>query len=128
MSLIDFVNNYRKTNPTGWRKWLYGSLAAVAVLILIISFSISGYLKQRAIAKLKHERDVLQEEARQHEVDATLAVTEASKEEHKAAAAAAQANSDVLEQQATALTLEHATSLQVINAIRTWGDVDAHVK
>jgi flagellar biosynthesis/type III secretory pathway M-ring protein FliF/YscJ len=127
-SIIDFINKYKNSNPTGWRKWLIGSVVALLVVGMGVFFGVREYLRRTSLARLKHERDVLLERARQELVDKKLAVTQGAKETHTLAANAALARAAVIDQQIETLQNDHADNIAIINNINSWKDVDEHIK
>lgn len=125
--LIKFVEDYKQSNPTGWRKWVYGTIAVLVIASLVLVFFIRESLRQKELGNLKHERDVLQEEARQATVNASLTVLEDKKTEHLQAAEAAQRRAEEVTRQVEILEAEHKKNSDLINSLRSWDDVDARV-
>jgi flagellar biosynthesis/type III secretory pathway M-ring protein FliF/YscJ len=126
--LIKFVEDYKKSNPTGWRKWIFGTIAAIVLLFIAVVFFAREILRQKSIADLKHERDVLQEDARRRAADASLEKLEEKKAEHTRAAEAAQRRAAELARQVEILEAEHKKNLDLIDSLRSWDDVDAHIR
>lgn len=126
--LVEFVENYRKSNPTGWRRWVYGTIAVVIVLVLVTVFGIREALRQRDIANLKHERDVLKQTARASEVDAELATIVSVRQTHQDAADVALGKAEELEDQVKELEARSSASSALIESLKSWDDVDDHVR
>jgi flagellar biosynthesis/type III secretory pathway M-ring protein FliF/YscJ len=126
--LIKFVEDYKASNPTGWRKWVFGSLAVLAVLLIVLVFTVRETLRQKEIAALKHERDMLQIRAHQQTVDSEIESLETKKAEHVKAADAAQRRANELSRRVDMLEAQHQQNLEIINSIRSWDDVDARIR
>lgn len=126
--LIAFVEHYKTSNPSGWRKVVYGLAAGCALVVLAIVFFVRENLRQREIARLNHEVAVLEQQAATHQTNATLSVLETDKAEHVAAANAAKDRADQIKNTVATMQEQHASNVAVINSIRSWSDVDAHVR
>ena len=126
-SLIEFVENYKKSNPSGWRKWIFGSIAVIIVLVIVFVYSIREALRQREIARLRHERDLLEEQARQQPVNTQLAGLAEEQGDHTTAAQEATQRAAELSRKAELLEVEHQRNLDLINSIKSWDEVDARI-
>jgi ABC-type transport system involved in cytochrome bd biosynthesis fused ATPase/permease subunit len=127
-TLIEFVQNYRKENPTGWRKWIIGSVVALITLIVLTVFFVRESMRQREIAELKHSRDTLQETLRRNEIDVKSDTLQGQQETHKTAAEAALNRAAELDQKIQTLEAEHEANTALISALKSWEAVDAHVR
>ena len=126
-ALIDFVENYKKSNPNGWRKWLFGSIAVSIVIVLVLVYSVREGLRQREVARLRHERDMLQQQVHQNVVDAQLGDLNEAQQAHVAAAEEATQRAAALDKRAELLEAQHKANVALINSLKSWDDVDAHV-
>lgn len=126
--LVEFVENYKKSNPTGWRKWVFGALATIAVVVLVAIFAIQAAQRGREMAALKHAEDAAQEALHKAQVNAKLAQNAEEQERHEAAAEAALDRSMELAAEIDRLAAQHRTNEEVLNNIRSWDDVDRVVK
>ena len=126
-TFIDFVENYKKSNPSGWRKWLFGSIAVGIVLVLVLVYSIREGLRQREIAKLRHERDMLEQQVHQNAVDTQLGDLNETQQAHVTAAEEAIQRAEALDQRAELLEAQHKSNMALINSLKSWDDVDARV-
>lgn len=126
--LIKFVEDYKAANPTGWRKWIFGFLAVLAILLVIVVFSVREALRQSEIATLKHQRDMLQAQADRRTVDAEIESLEDKKAEHVKAADSAQRRANELSRQVDVLEAQNQKNIEIINSIRSWDDVDARIR
>lgn len=126
--LAEFVKNYRESNPTGWRKWVYGSLAALAAVIVIATISVLAAMRAKEMSDLEADRDKLKNDIRKAKLDAKLASRDADKAKHEDAAEKAMEAAAELEAKLHELRKDHATEQDIINSIRSWEDVDKKVK
>lgn len=126
--VVDFIKKYKESNPSGWRKWIIGSIVVVLTLVVVAGFAISAALRGRELARLKHERDVAKEEVHRAQVNMTLAKQKEEAERHEAAADQARARAEEIEEQIKVLQEEHSASESLIDSIRSWDDVDRLVK
>ena len=126
--LIEFVENYKKSNPSGWRKVVYGIAAGAAALVVLAIFVARENARQREIARLNHQVGVLEQEAASHQVSVELASLGADKDRHQANAEAALTRANALKDKAKGLQEQHAANTVIINSLRSWSDVDAHVR
>lgn len=127
-SIIDFVQKYRKENPTGWRKWVFGSVAAIVTFTFVAVFVIRESLRQREIADLNYQISVLREEAAKNTVDAQIADLAEQQEAHTAAAEHALEQAAELAQRVESLKSEHKANSDLIASLRSWDDVDARIR
>jgi hypothetical protein len=126
-SLIEFVENYKKSNPSGWRKWVLGSVAVVVILVVILVYSVRETLRQREIARLRHERDMLHEQIQNQTVNTQLDVLSDAQSQHQAAAQNAMQQAAAIDAQLESLEAQHKKNVELINSIKSWDDVDARV-
>lgn len=126
--LVNFIQKYKTVNLTGWRKWLIGAAVGLASLIVLGIFAYKAFMHNKEVADLKHQRDVLVEQAHQAQVNSQLAQLEADKQTHLDQAQEAMDQVKDIEAHLTTITDEHEKNNQVINSIQSWGDVDRHVK
>lgn len=127
-SLLSFIAKYKSSNPAGWRKWVLGTLAVLSSLAVVGVYYVREFLRNRELARLQHERDVLESEARQHTVDAALTAAKEDRVAHVTAATDALQQAGEVARQIDVLEKEHSDSRSVIASLQTWSDVDAHVK
>lgn len=126
--LLKFVEDYRASNPSGWRKLLFGVVAALAATTVLILLYLREASRQRNIASLRQERDLLREEARKHEVNAALENLDQSKNEHTAAANTALRQATELDRRVQILEAEGAKNSDIIDSLKSWDDVDARIR
>lgn len=126
-SLIAFVENYKKSNPSGWRKWILGSVAVVVILVVILVYSVRETLRQREIARLRHERDMLHEQIQNQTVNTQLDGLSDAQSQHQAAAHNAMQQAAAIDAQLESLEAQHKKNIELINSIKSWDDVDARV-
>jgi len=126
--LFDFINNFKRANPTGWRKWIVGTIVVLTSTALFVVYSIRAGFKNKELAKLKHDKDVLEEKARSHSLDAVLAKIEKEQDAHEAQATDALQRASELSRQSDGLKDEHLANLEIIDSLLLWGDIDDHVK
>lgn len=126
--LAQFVKDYRASNPSGWRKLVFGSLAALALLAVVIVYAIQAAFRAKRLAELTHERDVAHEELNRARVNVNLAENEGEIRQYKEAAADALEKYDRATDELKAVQNTHERNKQVINNLRTWEDVDANVR
>lgn len=126
--LVEFVENYKKSNPTGWRKWIYGLVAAVVVVVLIAIFAVQAAQRGRALADLKHAKDLAEEAVHSAKLAQTLATNKVEQERHEAAAEASMDRAAELAESIKVLEEEHRASESVLDGLRSWSDVDKVVK
>ena len=121
-TFIDFVENYKKSNPSGWRKWLFGSIAVAIVLMLVLVYSIREGLRQREVARLRHERDMLQQQVHQNAVDTQLGDLNETQQAHVTAAEEAIQRAEALDQRAELLEAQHKSNMALINSLKSWDE------
>lgn len=126
--VVEYINKYKQENPSGWRKWIIGSVIAVLTLVVIAVFAFQAAMRGRELARLQHERDVAKEDLHQAQIDAQLAANKAEAANHNIAASAALARVVALEDEISVLEDEHNYNESLINSIRSWDDVDRLVK
>lgn len=126
--LLEWIDEYKKTNPTGWRKWIGGFfvilLAVIAAAIWVVTASARGH----QIAGLEAQRDASQEAVRQAETNQRLAQDAQAQQQHAEAAAAARQQAEAIQQQLQTLQDQHDRNTQIIQGIGSWADVDSKVK
>ncbi len=126
--LVDFIKKYKESNPSGWRKWIIGSVVAILTLVVIGVFAFQAAMRGRELARLQHERDMAKEEVHRAQVNMTLAKQKEEAERHEAAADAAMDRVADVEEQIKELENQHSASESLIDSIRSWDDVDRLVK
>ena len=126
--VVEFIHKYKQENPSGWKKWIFGSLAALGTLLVIVVFAIRSAFRAKEMAKLAHERDVAKEEARQALVNACLETERKAQQKHLNRANTALNRRIQLDKKLRVLTDEHERNTAVIDSIRSWDDVDRIVK
>jgi len=126
--IIDLINKYRKSNPTGWKKWIIGTIVAVLTAAVIAVFSLRMKQRSDTIVRLQHEKDALQAEVRSAVVNSTL--EDLTQKQKDAIAAAARASSRVEEIDSKLLELRnvHSSNRDIINGLRSWSDVDEKIQ
>lgn len=127
-NLVEYVQKYKQNNPTGWRKWVFGTLAVLAVLTLIIVYGVQNAMRSKELARLKHELDVATVGADKAKADAAVAEHTDARDEAVGRAELAEERAEELKEQLVVLENEHKRSADVINSIRSWEDVDAKVR
>lgn len=125
--VLDFINAYRSSNPTGWRNWLIGIAVSLVTLSLGMVFAIRTYFSQREIAKLKHERDVLIEKAHKSHVDVSLSASRAERDQHERLATEALKRAAEAHRKVIVIEYDNATAINKINKLKSWADMDAFV-
>lgn len=126
--LVEFVEEYKKNNPSGWRKVVYGVAAGIAAFVVLLAFFIRETLRQREIARLNQEIAVLQQDAQQQETNAALTALECDKTQHTEAANKAIQRANELKNELEGLKNQHEANVAIINSIKSWSDVDARVR
>lgn len=126
--IIAFIKKYKTENPTGWRKWIVGSLVAVLTLVVVAVFATQAALRGRELAQLKTDRDKSKEDLHRAELNHTLAANRTEAAKHEAAAEAVVEAVRIAEERIKVLEEQHAANESVINSIRSWDDVDRVVK
>lgn len=127
-SIIEFVQKYRKENPTGWRKWVFGTVVGLVTFVFIAVFVIRESLRQKEIADLNHEIGVLREQAAKNTVDAQISEHAEQQEAHTAAAEHALEQAAELSKRVESLQAEHKANSDLIASLKSWEDVDARVR
>jgi uncharacterized membrane protein YcjF (UPF0283 family) len=127
-TLLEFVRNYRKQNPSGWRKWIIGSVVALITFVVLTVFFVRESMRQREIAELKHTRDTLREAIRRNETDVKVDALSGEQATHTEEATAALARASEISQKIETLEAEHKVNLDLIASLSSWEDVDAKVR
>jgi uncharacterized membrane protein YcjF (UPF0283 family) len=127
-TLLDFVRNYRKQNPSGWRKWIIGSVVALITFVVLTVFFVRESMRQRELAELKHTRDTLRETIRRNETDVKVDALSGEQATHTEEATAALARASEISQKIETLEAEHKVNLDLIASLSSWEDVDAKVR
>jgi len=126
--LLEWIDNYKKSNPTGWRKWIVGIFVVLATVVAAAIWAITASARGSQIAGLEAQRDVAQEAVRQAQTNQQLAQDAQAQQQHAEAAAAAQQQAEAIQQQIQALQDQHERNTQIIAGISSWSDVDSKVK
>jgi flagellar biosynthesis/type III secretory pathway M-ring protein FliF/YscJ len=126
--LIEFIANYKKTNPTGWRKWLLGAVVGLATLLVLVVYAVQASLRTRELANLRRERDKATMAALSARVDQSIAIDEKAKQDHRNAANAAIERERELSAKVADLLRSHEERKAAIDSIRSWDDVDKVVR
>ena len=104
------------------------TLIVGAVALLAVGFMYYRSWKQgRELAKLKHERDVREEEAVQAKVAEGMAVTDRQIAEHKVEVRRTESRLERLDQELEKITNEATATRFVIDALKNWDDVDRYL-
>jgi hypothetical protein len=127
-NLIEFIKNYKKSNPSRFKRWTVGIIVVLATVVVIAMFAIQNASKLQQIAGLVRERDLLKETARQAKLDAALAKSKEERLEHIAKAEDALERAQELEAEQKRIETSHEERAAVIESIRSWEDVDRVVK
>ena len=126
--LTSFVTNFRKNNPSGWSKLLYGFVALISAAVLITVYVIRSNLRSKELAALKHDLDVAKEHLIQAGVAATLAKHEDTKQAALTRAQVLLEEVKELEQAVAQVEETYANDRALIASLRTWEDIDAKVR
>lgn len=113
------------TRSTPWR-WVVGLLVGAAAALFVGFLYYRAWKKGRELAKLKHEKDVLETKQKmaiinekmstnQHEMDLALI-------DFKHAKLA----TVKLEEKMRAVEADHKKSMEAVDALKTWDDVDRY--
>ena len=127
-TLVKFIQNYKNSNPSGFKKWTVGIVVVVALIIVSLVLFYKSYVHTTRLVDLQHEHDVLQEQARESATNATLAHQQEEREAHSAAAQAALNQAQEIAHQMSQLEVTHQTNEELIESLHNWSDVDKHVK
>lgn len=127
-SMVDFINNYRYSHPTGWRKWVVGFFVLIAVVLVVAGYAITATIRGRQIATLQVQRDLAEQAAHRATVDASLAEHETARLAAVRAAEVHGAEVTRLQQQIDVLQATHEDNASFIDSIKSWNDFDTRVK
>lgn len=127
-SIIAFIDKYRKSNPTGWRKWILGSIVTVLVVVVLTVYSVLMKQRSSEIMRLQHEKDVLQAEVRSAVVNSTLDDLTEKQKLAVESAARASVRVEEINDKLSELRNTHSSNRDIINSLRSWSDVDAKIK
>lgn len=125
--IVEYIKKYRAENPTGWRKWIIGSIVALLTVVVIIGFALQEAQRSQELARLQTERDIAKEAKHRAEVNQKLAENEAEAAQHEAAADLALERVQVIEEEIKQLETQHELNKSILNSIRSWEDVDKKV-
>lgn len=126
--LLEWIDEYKKSNPTGWRKWIGGFFVVLVTVVAAAIWAITASARGSQIAGLEAQRDASQEAVRQATTNQQLATDADAQRVHAAAAEAARQQAVVVQQQIQTLQDQHARNTQIIQGIGSWSDVDSKVK
>lgn len=126
--IVEYIKNYRAENPTGWRKWIIGSLVAVLTLVVIAVFAFQAAQRGKELSQLQNDRDKAKEALHRATVNQKLAANAEEAARHEAAADLALERVQVIEEEIKQLEDQHKANEAAINSIRSWDDVDRTVR
>lgn len=126
--LLEWIDNYKKTNPTGWRKWLVGIFVLLGSILVITVWVLTASMRGSQIAGLEAQRDAAEEAVRQAETNQQLATDAQTQAEHAALASEARQRAVEIAQQLQTVQEQHARNTQIIQGLGSWADVDSKVK
>lgn len=126
--LLEWINEYKRNNPTGWRKWIAGIVVVLVTVIAGIIWVLTANARGSQIAGLEAQRDAAQEAVRQAETNQKLTQDAQEQQRHAEAAEAARQQAAAIQQQLDAMASQHERNSQVIAGITSWDDVDRVVK
>lgn len=126
--IVAFIQKYQAENPTGWRKWIIGSVVTVLILVVVAVAAFQATQRGKELARLHSERDRAKEAAHRNQVNTKLAKNKEEAAIHEAEANRSLALAESLENEIKQLESQHETNQAVINSIRSWEDVDKRVK
>lgn len=126
--LTAFIDRYKASNPTGWRKWVVGFFVIIAIVVVTAGAAIAAAVRGSQMATLQTQRDVAQEAVRQAETNQALATSAEAQQTHTQAAYAARQTVQGIDAHMQVLQQQHVASREVINNIHSWNDVDRVVK
>lgn len=126
--IVDYIQNYKASNPTGWRKWIIGFLVFVLTILVIAMFAFQATRRGRELARLYGERDRAKEELHKSNLDRKLAKNSIDRKHHAKKAEAALQKAAEIETEIQQIESDHKRNQDVINSISSWDDVDKKVK
>lgn len=126
--LLEWINEYKRNNPTGWRKWIAGIVVVLLTIIVGVIWVLTANARGAQIAGLEAQRDVAQEAVRQAEANQALAQDAQEQQRHAEAAAAARQQAADIQHQIDTMQSQHDRNSQIIAGIASWDDVDKVVK
>ena len=126
--LTSFIEKYKRENPTGWRKWVFGAVVVLATLLVLAVYGVQSVMRAREMARLEHERDAAKQQMLEAAANAKLASDAKTQEEHELAAKEAFSRLEDIQERITAAEDVHSRNKAVIDSLGSWEDVDARVK
>lgn len=126
--VVDYIRNYKASNPTGWRKWIVGGFVAVLTLCVIAFFAFRAASHGRTLAALKSERDRYINAKTSEELQVKLSNNDDEREMHLERLAAVQAQLDRVKSEIASANSEHEANTALIDSISSWEDVDKKVQ
>lgn len=126
--IVAYIQDFRDSNPTGWRKWIVGSLVFVLTVVVITVLVIRETQRGKELAKLYGERDKAKEELHRSKLDQKLSKNAEDKARHAELAEAALQRAAEIEEQIQQIEDLHKKNIAVIDSIKSWEDVDKRVR
>ncbi len=126
--LTSFIDRYKASNPTGWRKWIVGFFVIVAIVVVTAVAAVAASVRGSQIATLQTQRDAVDEARNQAVANAALTTDATAQEQHLQSAEVARQQIVAINTQLQVLQQQHKASRDIINNIHSWGDVDRVVK
>jgi uncharacterized membrane protein YcjF (UPF0283 family) len=127
--IVEKVRASQSTEDKGrHRGWIAAVISGLLVLIAVSILGFRAWLQSKRLAKLLHERDQAAEDARQAVLDAALVSEVAKDEEASRRAAAAVSRLKQLSSDRKELQRAHNETLNSIQDITSWDDVDKYLR
>jgi len=127
--MLNFIQKLKeKKQDGGTFKWVYGLVAIVLVVVAVAGLSWYINKRGRELAKLKHEKDVRLEEAKQATAAAKALKIKKQKDAKLAEAKKARAEAAKLRKEMKVLDKQNEEAHNIINALKDWDDVEKFIK
>jgi len=112
---------------TGAKGWLWGLLVGAIALATVAFFYYRAWQRGKELAKLKHARDVQQQEQQRENIDMQLAADEAQKKRLLGQAELREKAISAINDEIQAVQARKERDAKDIDAIRSWRDFDRHI-
>jgi hypothetical protein len=107
--------------------WVTGLVIAAIAMMAIAFFYWRSWRQGKKLAKLLHEKDVLEQKAIQAEIDSKIKKTNIEAARRRRAASEAWVKAKELDEQIRAATERKTRTTEEIDALKNWRDVDRYL-